>query len=48
MVCRGKLPGWGLIWRIIQGGLPGIASWVGVNLEGYSGWFAGDSFVGGG
>ena len=48
MVCRGKLRGWGLIWRVIQGGLSGIASWVGVNLEGYSGWFAGESFVGGG
>ena len=47
MVCRGKLRGWGLVWRAIQGGLPGIASRVGVNLEGYSGWFVGDSFVGG-
>ena len=47
MVCRGKLRGWGLVWGVIQGGLPWITSRVGVNLEGYSGWFVGDSFVGG-
>ena len=46
MVCWGKLRGWGLIWRVIQGCLSGIASWVGVSLGGYSGCFAGDSFVG--
>ena len=48
MVCRGKLRGWGLVWGVIQGGLPGIALWVEVSLGGYSGWFAGESFVGGG
>ena len=38
----------GVSQGVIQGGLSGIALWVGVNLEGYSGRFAGDSFVGGG
>ena len=38
----------GVSLGVIQGGLPGIASRVGVSLGGYSGWFVGDSFVGGG
>ena len=38
----------GVSLGVIKGGLPGIASWVEVSLGGYSGWFAGESFVGGG